>query len=965
MKLLYLLLISLLFPEVAGLYEDQVGKFDWRARHIGCPNKIQLGRTKNGNDYLIASSKRNALASINVNSGDIEWRQINEIDAEKYPIFVTHELTEKTQAYVATLINNGEHIRVFNQENGILKWQHRINIQAKKFNRLLLTDKLVILLSDSTVTGYSASRGLQRFTTTLPVDSLTFLDIAKVDDNSAIITAVSGTVIKLFTLDFTGGAASGFSQVLLKSVAKKCVLSEKALACLDAAGSISVIDVTLKSPIVSELSLAGYSDVYGLSNIKEDAGHFVVLSASNLIVYKLESHKPIEILKTSFSRVFDGALNVESRSKIFAVYFDLQRIIKFYDLSNGKEMFSRKLEPLQQAPIERIAVLPTHELIQLVTVRKDCRMDLYEINLNEEKVNLEWSRFEGLATISSVEMVDLPLSESQTRIETEFSAKDLNIVKAFFVRITTQIEEIRRSILGFVDRFIASGELLKRSDVSITIVIKYLFGDDTALRQMQKPRPGSASVSDLALERDYFNLRKVIVASTLSGSLYGINNEDGSILWTLYVGDDVMPLKTQLGDNKMPLFIQRGTAYYQYSSQAVVAFGLKNSQRARLIVFNPITGELVNTFDRDGIKRIELLPFVDSEMLHPLFTIDSKSKNEIFPAANDVIFQHPVSIFSFDIDSGKIWGDYLDLNTLKLTSLWKAKLNFTPKEKFVFVAGKPSNQKTHSQGKVLGDRAVLYKYVNPNLVAALSFDSETSVLSVYMIDAFTGQILHTARHSKVRPPFHAVHCENFLVYTLWNDKNRRTELGVIELFEGLDQTNAERFNSLSTTKRPLEVISKSFIFSQGVSAIQASDTEQGLSTRSLIIAMPFGGILEISRRFVDARRPLEMTADLREEMIVPYMPELPVATEELINYNQSVSHIHGIKTAPSGLESTSLTFAYGMDLFYTRVTPSGTFDILKDDFDYVFISFVMISLIVMSFVVKRFWRVTSIRQAWT
>uniref|UniRef100_A0A914Z397 ER membrane protein complex subunit 1 n=1 Tax=Panagrolaimus superbus TaxID=310955 RepID=A0A914Z397_9BILA len=129
--------------------------------------------------------------------------------------------------------------------------------------------------------------------------------------------------------------------------------------------------------------------------------------------------------------------------------------------------------------------------------------------------------------------------------------------------------------------------------------------------------------------------------------------------------------------------------------------------------------------------------------------------------------------------------------------------------------------------------------------------------------------------------------------------------------------------------------------------------------------MPFGGILEISRRFVDARRPLEMTADLREEMIVPYIPELPVATEELINYNQSVSHIHGIKTAPSGLESTSLMFAYGMDLFYTRVTPSGTFDILKDDFDYPFISGVMILLIVMSYVAKRFWRITAIRQAWS
>lgn len=69
--------------------------------------------------------------------------------------------------------------------------------------------------------------------------------------------------------------------------------------------------------------------------------------------------------------------------------------------------------------------------------------------------------------------------------------------------------------------------------------------------------------------------------------------------------------------------------------------------------------------------------------------------------------------------------------------------------------------------------------------------------------------------------------------------------------------------------------------------------------------------------------------------------------------------------SPSGLESTSLMLAYGMDLFYTRVTPSGTFDILRDDFDWEFISIVMILLIVMSYVVKRYWRITAIRQAWS
>ncbi len=33
------------------------------------------------------------------------------------------------------------------------------------------------------------------------------------------------------------------------------------------------------------------------------------------------------------------------------------------------------------------------------------------------------------------------------------------------------------------------------------------------------------------------------------------------------------------------------------------------------------------------------------------------------------------------------------------------------------------------------------------------------------------------------------------------------------------------------------------------------------------------------------------------------------------------------------MESTSLVFAYGLDLFATRVAPSGTFDVLSEDFN--------------------------------
>ena len=46
-----------------------------------------------------------------------------------------------------------------------------------------------------------------------------------------------------------------------------------------------------------------------------------------------------------------------------------------------------------------------------------------------------------------------------------------------------------------------------------------------------------------------------------------------------------------------------------------------------------------------------------------------------------------------------------------------------------------------------------------------------------------------------------------------------------------------------------------------------------------------------------------------------------------------VANIRHILTSPALLESTSLVFAYGLDLFFTRVAPSGTFDILSENFN--------------------------------
>lgn len=69
----------------------------------------------------------------------------------------------------------------------------------------------------------------------------------------------------------------------------------------------------------------------------------------------------------------------------------------------------------------------------------------------------------------------------------------------------------------------------------------------------------------------------------------------------------------------------------------------------------------------------------------------------------------------------------------------------------------------HSQGKVLGDRSVLYKYNNPNLVAILGENAAQSTLRLHLVDSVSGQLVYSGVYAKAAQPFHIVHCENWLV----------------------------------------------------------------------------------------------------------------------------------------------------------------------------------------------------------
>ena len=52
------------------------------------------------------------------------------------------------------------------------------------------------------------------------------------------------------------------------------------------------------------------------------------------------------------------------------------------------------------------------------------------------------------------------------------------------------------------------------------------------------------------------------------------------------------------------------------------------------------------------------------------------------------------------------------------------------------------------------------------------------------------------------------------------------------------------------------------------------------------------------------------------------------------------------------------------DVFFTHVTPSRTFDVLNDDFEFVFIALVLSGLTLASLITKRLASKKVLRQAW-
>lgn len=298
----------------------------------------------------------------------------------------------------------------------------------------------------------------------------------------------------------------------------------------------------------------------------------------------------------------------------------------------------------------------------------------------------------------------------------------------------------------------------------------------------------------------------------------------------------------------------------------------------------------------------------------------------------------------------------------------------------VNVVARSAHDPVASIGKVLGDRSVLYKYLSENLVLITSVKSDW--FTIDLLDAITGTILYSATHHKVdtRSPIPSSMSENWFTYSFFGNEHATSpakshQIVVVELYESSipndrgplqSSSNYSSFDPGSVT-RPYS-ITQSFTISHPISHMSVTQTAQGITSRQLLCTLPtLNAIISIPRYILDPRRPVDRDAtpqEAAEEGLFRYSPVLDLEPRFFLTHAREVMGIQKIISSPTLLESTGLVFAFGLDVFGTRVTPSKAFDVLGKGFNKIALILTVVALATGTAVLAPLVRRRQVERAW-
>ena len=930
----------------AAMHEDQVGSYDWYRQFVGPVSFVALDQGSQGSKRVLVASEKGVLGSLNWKTGHLEWRQVYEPETGAIDAVLLQR-----SAFI-TVSHGGRLIRSWDVTQGTLYWE--MATEFKDLTDVVLypldvvwkpggvlveyvqgKKDLMVVVVGAQIAAFYTNNGIRAWSVAMEAKGVP----CTLHLSGSTLHAVwleQGVGLSVSKLNAsTGDLLSEYHipapWITTEDDVSCTVSNDGVLACLQrtrgdfyhirlAEGGeqfvftmLSSLNVPLPQLEMARLVSPGIEGQLAL----QVGGYQWVLG--------VKGEEGVQVLEQSGRAVWSkGALD-GGREVVVSVGGRGKELDVVCSGVDGTEMREMKqvvvLEEDKGMP-QRIGVHFVSKPDGTIGYRIAVVMEDDSILLIQQNGAVVWVREEALASIAALEYLDLPAGQ-EAAIERfmESSKNEPNLLKVAISRLQLQIVLIKEFVVDLQQRGVAS--FIQRQDST-------------------------------QLLRDRFNTRKLIMAVSSVGKIFGLDSRSGSVVWQKYLHN----LKPFL-DGSLRLYILRPTNHPLHTPLAVLYAASKSDEVCGgtwRFAFNPLTGAPDSQPEclSYSVVQTSVLPVVDSSHSKVVLELTKDMEVHLYPSSPEThllissLPESSVFMYTAHLDTGTLSGLMVDTrdDTLPLSThpMWSVQFQ-TENEKLLSVVPKLSTEHVNSPARVIADGKVQHKYLNPHLIAIATESRDPtevakSMVSLYLVDSLSGGVVYHTVHKQATSPVHLVHSENWLTYLYNNHKLRRYELAVLELYEPNTTADHTSWSSLAPHATP-EVVGQAYGFFPMADVMATTQTLRGITHKGILFGLHSGHIGMVPKDFLDPRRALEPTEEMKEEGIPPYIPQILLGPMNYINYNQTITRVRQIFATATGLESTCLVTACGLDLFHTRVMPSKQFDMLAEDFDYKLIAAVV------------------------
>ncbi|KAJ1909253.1 hypothetical protein IWQ60_011271 [Tieghemiomyces parasiticus] len=1009
------LLLQATLTAATAIYQDQAGLADWQQKHIGVPILTQISR-QGENTHIVVATDKNVLAVLDPLTDHLVWRHV--LDAND-----TIQTLAVVGPRVVTLTTR--FVRAWDLHTAFMIWEHRIMPSAAPAVTGLaafpdLQDPAIVVLdADRRVTRYRAVDGTAQWATEAEDADVDYTRVFAAEGNVFLLgndrAALAPSRVRLATVHLATGLFSSLYDTAPAHTPHELALLAPAadsawLAWLAPEGL--VINRVGHPKLIRTfgthdlgLSAEGLSGaVITTGDPSATTGFLLTGSRAThavMVTFDTDGY-PVATVSTVRDAIPNQLATVGAGARGEPLVATLDPgadvvVVRVHSLAQGDQQLAITLPypATTVGPAISLDLVPGTDFFGTAVLVRFASGRL----VLADAQTVRWAREEALAHVVDFTWLDLPdahqWSEDRDELaESPAVTESSGPVTRYLRRCAVHLNQLRNLVSSAGHAILPFLRIL--APATSTSTAGPVFG---------------------AQDGDAFGIRKLAVFLSAPGTLVALDTLHGSVAWVLYLP----ALDARLAGTKFTHLFTTRTAAARFPP-IFSAVGRGDQNGVYVVRLDGLTGKV---FTSDQFPEflsvlsvpathVYQLPFEEViDRFHPLVFLypdgETPARLRLLPntpavrkdiqrrAAHLTFLAGPMvpaALTSHTLDAGSTLGGYrpvvTDLASTVLPTLGLWKLPLATDERIVAVQPVSTNAAVASLGRVLGNRSVLYKYLNPGVVAVATMRSvteqqtgePTGILGLYLVDAVSGALLHRAIHHGIdfdpaHHPVHLVGCENWLVYQYWSSAGHGSASSPVAAASGYVTVALDLYTSSTPdTRGPASVfsswqglrphvISQAFMLPEQVTALGVTTTRNGVAVREVIMALASGRIVGLPRVLLDPRRPLaDPTEDQKLEGLMRYDPLLPNNPRWTLSHYHQVLGVQSLHSAPAKLESTSLVLAYGLDLFFTRVSPSGTFDRLSESFSKPMLLATLVALIASLFVAGPMVRRKALMEAW-